>query len=321
MAGDVLSDVMRVVEMRGAVFVDVDVSAPWSARTPEAAKLRPAVMPAAQHLMSFHLVTEGDVWVLSSGGAIQAGAGDMVFFPGGEEHVVCSDPTTPVSRGIDAFRLRASVQWPHVIRGGGGGADGARMICGFLGCCSGPFNPLVSALPPLMHIRKEDGRDDAFSSLYALAVREAEAKRAGGEAVLGNLGELLFIAAVRRHMEALAPDSLGWLAGLRDTNVGRVLTAIHAEPSRRWNLAALAREAGLSRTRLADRFTHLVGVPPIRYLANWRIQVGARMLARPDQNIASVAAAVGYESEAAFSRAFKRLTGQSPSEWRRSQQG
>jgi AraC-like DNA-binding protein len=176
-----------------------------------------------------------------------------------------------------------------------------------------PFNPLVSSLPRLLHVR--DPRGGFLPQLVSVAIAESRENRAGGESVLARLSELLFVEAVRRHLESLPAEHTGWLAGLRDPFVGRALTALHERPAHDWTIEELAREAALSRSALAERFARLVGVPPIVYLTQWRMQIAAGLLSR-GAKVSAVALDVGYDSEAAFSRAFKKIVGVPPATWR-----
>jgi AraC-like DNA-binding protein len=200
---------------------------------------------------------------------------------------------------------------------GGGGPDRAGIICGFLGCDARPFNPLLAALPRVLHARVVEGGGGALRTFIDAAVREAGARRPGGESVLARLSELMFVEVVRSHLEALPAGGTGWLAGLRDEYVGRALALLHQRPEHPWTLEELARGVALSRSSLAERFTQLVGQPPMQYLARWRMQVAAGLLSRGSASVAQVADEVGYASEAAFSRAFKKTVGVPPAAWRR----
>jgi len=189
-------------------------------------------------------------------------------------------------------------------------------VCGFLACDARPFNPLLDNLPPV--IKAKDG-DDArwLGQFIRLATIESAEKRAGSEGVLAKLSELMFIEVVRRYLAELPPEQAGWLAGLRDPFVGKALSLLHARPRHAWTIETLAKDVGLSRSVLAERFADLVGMPPMQYLAQWRMQIAAGLLSAGNANIATVAAEIGYASEAAFSRAFKKMVGVSPSDWRR----
>lgn len=310
---DVLSDVLRVIRLTGAVFIDVDAKAPWSARTPPARTLLPLVMPGADHLMSFHIVTEGIVWAVTDREELQLPTGTIIVFPQGTSHVVCSDPALPHSDGLDPFRLRSSAAPPYRIRGGGIGPDRSRMICGFFGCDAKPFNPLLTALPDVITSDAASENAGDLGLFYRLAVAEANASSPGGAATLVRLCELMLIEAIRRYLQN-SNVSQGWLAGLSDSQIGRALTAIHSNPTHGWTVEALAREAALSRTVFADRFNALINETPMAYVAGWRMQLAALRLAEGG-TVAAAAAEAGYDGEASFSRAFKRSTGHSPASW------
>jgi AraC-like DNA-binding protein len=192
------------------------------------------------------------------------------------------------------------------------------IACGFLGCDLRPFNPLIAALPRLLHIpAASDGV--WISEVIRQAVSASQNKRPGGEAVLERISEMMFVDAVRRHVERLPEESTGWLAGLRDRHVGHALALIHEHPARAWTIEALADEIALSRSAFYDRFLKLIGQPPAQYLTQWRMQVAANLLRQSRAPVASIALEVGYESEASFTRAFKRQVGTPPAAWRRSQ--
>ena len=200
-------------------------------------------------------------------------------------------------------------------------ADGpasAKVVCGFLACDAQPFNPLLENLPPVIKAGDPQDSDAGWLGQFIrFAMMESADKRAGGESVLAKLSELMFIEVVRRYLEALPAEQAGWLAGLRDPFVGKALSLMHGGPAQNWTIEKLAKEVGLSRSVLAERFTHLVGIPPMQYLAKWRMQIASGLLSDGSANVATVAAEIGYASEAAFSRAFKKMVGMSPSAWRR----
>jgi AraC-like DNA-binding protein len=190
------------------------------------------------------------------------------------------------------------------------------IVCGFLGCDLQPFNPLIAALPRLLHLRAPDDGGWIGQFMHQ-AVAESDARRPGGEAMLARMSEMMFVDAVRRYTAGLPPDSAGWLAGLRDRLIGRALALLHEQPARDWTVDELGRRIGLSRSALHERFVELIGVPPMQYLAQWRMQAAARMLLDTRATVATIALEVGYDSEAAFARAFKRLVGKPPAAWRR----
>src|SRR6478736_1980044 len=261
-------------------------------------------------------MTHGSCWATVHGGTpIRLSAGDIVVFPQGDGHAMSSTPGMRKAPDVAMYRPPTDGQLPFTISVGDSTEETARFVCGFLGCDARPFNPLLAALPPV--IRVSDGAGGAIDAFVQFAVAESKDPRPGGEAVLGRLSELMFVDVVRRYLETLPADRTGWLAGLREPFVGRALTALHRDPARSWTLESLAHEVGLSRSALAERFAQLVGQPPMQYLANWRMQVASRLLLESTMNVASIALETGYDSEAAFSRAFKRLVGVPPATWRR----
>jgi len=219
---------------------------------------------------------------------------------------------------LQFFRDAAAGKLPFVIPEGGGNPPKAKFICGFLGCDLSHFNPLFATLPPILHIRRPSGgHADLLDQLIALAMTEIRTPQAGGESIRLTLCELMFVELLRRHLEALSVDEPGWLAGLRDPKVGRALALLHAKPARDWTLDALARATGVSRSVLAERFARCVGETPMRYLTLWRMQLAARLLADGATKVAAISEQVGFHSESAFSRTFKKVTGLSPTQWRR----
>ncbi|CAG1004856.1 HTH-type transcriptional regulator MtrA [Burkholderiales bacterium] len=330
MSRDTLSELLRAVRLRGAIFYYVDGVEPWVAEAPPACEMAPAIMPGVDHLIEFHVVTRGSCY----GGVVGAepvplGQGDVIMFPQGDPHVMSSAPGMR-ARAVDPdlyFSPRPP-QLPYVlerrgedvvstVRLDGGGASGAQVVCGFLGCDARPFNPLVAALPRMIHVPGAAERDSWITEFVRIAVAEASDKRPGGEAMLERLSEMMFVGVLRRYLEALAPGQTGWLAGLRDRFVGRALALLHEQPTRKWTIEELGESVGLSRSALHDRFVELVGQPPIQYLAQWRMQLASRKLVESTMNVAAIAQEVGYESEAAFNRAFRRTVGMPPAAWRR----
>jgi AraC-like DNA-binding protein len=313
---DALSDVLRAVRLSGAVFFDVQASEPWVAETPAGASIVGGMFPGSEHLISYHVVTYGSCWASVAGEPpIELTTGDVVVFPHGDAHAMSSAPGMHNPPDLALYRRSNDRQLPFSISVGDSGAESARFVCGFLGCDARPFNPLLAALPAV--IRVSDRVGGAIGTFVQFAVAESKQPRIGGEVVLGHLSELMFVDVVRRYLETLPADRTGWLAGLREPFVGRALTALHRNPARDWTLDSLARDVGLSRSALAERFTQFVGQPPMQYLANWRMQLAANYLGSGTDSVAAIAQRVGYESEAAFSRAFKKTVGTPPSAWRK----
>jgi AraC-like DNA-binding protein len=314
---DALSDVLRAVRLTGAVFFDVQASDPWVAESPPGDRIVNRIFPGTDHLISYHVVTRGGCW----GGLIgevpvRLSAGDVIVFPHGDAHVMSSMPGMRETPDLGTYERPADGQLPFSLSMGGADSDPSHIVCGFLGCDARPFNPLLSALPRVVHVRNPGG--GAIDTFVRVAVAESKEPRIGGECVLGRLSELMFVDVVRRYLEALPQDKTDWLVGLREPFVGRALAALHRSPARDWTLESLARDVGLSRSALAERFTHYVGQPPMQYLTSWRMQLAANQLRSSTDAVAAVAERVGYQSEAAFSRAFKKTVGASPSQWRKS---
>jgi AraC-like DNA-binding protein len=321
MGFDPLTDVLASVRLTGAVFFSIDGCGPWAAAAPPANEVSGRVMPGAGHVLEFHAVTRGRCL----GGVlgeepVQLEAGDVICFPHGDAHVMSSGPgLRPIQMDVSMFEGSATARLPRSLKLGHGPPD-VHLVCGFLGCDARPFNPILASLPRTLRASDRDGSGSGWLTRF-MEVAEAEARnpRPGVDGVLARLSELMFVEVVRRHLETLPPDRVGWLAGLRDPHVGKALAAIHARPGEPWTLDGLGHEAGLSRSALADRFGVLVGEPPIQYLARWRMQIAAGLLATSHDGVAAIGARVGYASEAAFSRAFKKTVGVPPAAWRRRQ--
>jgi AraC-like DNA-binding protein len=314
---DVLSDVLRAVRLTGAVYFDFDLSSPWVADTPASREIAAMVMPGAERVINYHVIARGSCWGHAVNHApILLNEGDLILFPQGDAHVLSSAPGMRGTPDLSKF-ARPSRSLPLVYEMGGGGPDRARLVCGFLGFDERPYNPLLTALPTTIHLPATAPASAGWmATLVNVAVSESGAERPGGENVLARLAELMFVEAIRRYLETLPDAQASWLAGLRDPMVGHALAAMHGDARRPWTVEELARLVGQSRSVFAERFTAMVGQPPMQYLALWRMQLASRLLIDGGQ-VAAVADAVGYESEAAFSRAFKKLVGQAPASWRR----
>ena len=312
---DALSDVLQAVRLTGAIFFDIHASDPWVAETPPGSAIVGAMFPGSEHLVSYHVITQGSGWATVPGEApMRLLAGDIIVLPHGDTHVLSSTPGLRRSPDMSMYRVPVDGRLPVSISMGDPQGEPTHFVCGFLGCDSRPYNPLLAALPRVIHISDEGG---ALSAYVQFALAESKQPRIGGRSVLGRLSELMFVDVVRRYLETLPADRADWLAGLRDPFVGRALNALHRDPARDWTLESLARESALSRSALAERFTQFVGRPPMQYLASWRMQLAANYLQTGTDSVLAVANRVGYDSEAAFSRAFKKVVGEPPGEWRR----
>lgn len=327
MSQDTLSEVLRTVRLRGAVFYYVTGGREWAAEAPASRDIAAAVMPGAEHVIEYHVVTHGDCWAGIVGESpVRLAAGDVILFPQGDAHVLSSAPGMRADPNvawyfdakIDQLPFRVAydgVQGPKVAASGDEGMT--TLVCGFLSCDIRPFNPLVATLPRMLHLKAAEG-SGWLAQFLQQAVAESDARRPGSEAMLARMSEMLFVDAVRRYVDGLPAVNKGWLAGLRDRYVGRALALLHEEPARDWTVDELGRQVGLSRSALHERFVEFIGHAPMQYLAQWRMQVASGLLRGSNAPVAAIALEVGYESEAAFARAFKRLVGMPPAAWRRS---
>ncbi len=323
---DILSDVLRSVRLRGALYFHVSGTRDWAAEAPSSREIAAAVMPGSEHVMEYHVVLSGTCWGAVLGGEpVRLNAGDLVIFPHGDPHVISSAPGMRAPPNAAGYFERMPQRLPFALHldarevcpGAVTEQPGVTtLVCGFLGCDLRPFNPLIAALPRLLHVPAQSGQDWAVQCARQ-AASEAVERRPGGNAMLERLSEMTFIEAVRRYLGSLPEGSSGWLAGTRDRFVGRAMALMHAAPAEPWTVDELSGRVGLSRSALHERFADMVGQTPMQYLANWRMQVGAALLRDTTATVASVALEVGYQSEASFARAFKRTVGKPPALWRR----
>lgn len=316
---DTLSDVLRGVKLTGAVFLHAEFSAPWCVGVPPATMVAQFLMPAAEHVTRYHLVTNGRCTIRPDGGApVTLEAGDVVMLPHGESHLIGSDLHQPPASMRGLARPPGWTELPLMRHGGGG--EITTLVCGFLACDPRLCRPLLAALPMLLKVNiRSSPAGGWIENSIRYAADQAVSPRPGGDALLAKLSEVLFVETLRAYLQTLAPERTGWLAGLRDTVVGAGLALMHARPADDWTIDKLAKEVGCSRTVLAERFTHFIGEPPAHYLTRWRLAVAADLLRSSRASLTRVAETVGYQSEAAFNRAFKREHGVPPATWRRRQ--
>ena len=317
---DALSQTLRVVRLVGAIFLHGRFTAPWCYQSPHADAAAPYLEPTAERVVIFHLVTEGECWVeLGDMPPVRLTAGDAVIFPQGHAHRMGSQPGLQPASGARLHEVLA--RRPRLLAYGGGGAK-TKLVCGYLACDVRLASMLLAGLPPIVKVSVRGSNAGIWleaSLRYELA--EARSPRPGGQGVLAKLAEVLFIEVLRIHMNEQAEGRTGWLAGLNDRIVGAALRALHAEPTRPWTLEELARVAGTSRSVLAERFPQLVGQAPMQYLAQWRMLLASNLLARSNATLARIAEEVGYQTDSALSRAFRREYGMPPAAWRRRQAG
>ena len=316
---DALSETLRVVRLVGAIFINARFTAPWCYQSPSADTAAPFLEPTAERVVIFHLITEGECYVeLGTEAPLRLIAGDAIIFPLGDAHRMASQPgLTPASGGASLREVLS--RRPRQLDFGGGGAT-TRLVCGYLACDTRLARMLLAGLPPMVRVNVRGSNAGIWleaSVRYALA--EARSPRPGGAGVLAKLAEVLFIEVLRLYMNEQAEGRTGWLVGVGDRIVGAALNALHKSPAQAWTLDELARTAGTSRSVLAERFQHLVGSSPMQYLTQWRMLLAANLLRRSTAPLINIAEDVGYQTDTAFIRAFRREFGAPPAAWRRSQ--
>ena len=330
---DVLSEVLRVIRLSGVVHLQGRVH-PTMGDRGIAGQSCCASQPAERSLIAFHVLVSGSCLVRTENlGPMRIETGDVIIFPRGDRHILASDAELAAVRMRDIYPA-PSTERVSVVKHGGGG-ESAHFVCGFL-YSDHKFSPLFGSLPTLLCVRARGdtlaletldhaGRRehpiehqhevDWWRASLRYLISEAAVPGPGNRAALARLAETLFVEALRWQLRC-AEGHGGWLAGLQDPQVGRVLSLLHALPDRPWTVDELAKEAAMSRAALAKRFVELVGQPPIQYLAGWRMNLARDLLRGGTLGIAEIAGRVGYESEAAFNRAFRRLVGLPPATWR-----
>jgi AraC-like DNA-binding protein len=312
---DALSEVLRAVRLTGGVFLDAEFTAPWRVTAQIGADDCRAFGISHERVIGVHYVFEGECLVEVDGEqAVALRAGDLVLLARNDPHRLGSDLACPVVRGDELIQPGPDGRLATIRYGGGG--PRTRIVCGYL--ASAGENPLSASLPRVLTLRSREGSArDWVESSFRFAATELAAGRPGSDMVLAKLSELLFVEAVRVCIARLPPDRTGWLAGLRDPQIARALALLHERVAHPWTVDELARSIGVSRSVLGERFAALLGEPPMRYLTRWRMQLAARRLLEGHEALARIAAEVGYDSEAAFNRAFKRELGIPPATWRK----
>ncbi|MNO97582.1 HTH-type transcriptional activator Btr [compost metagenome] len=314
---DALSQILKVVHLVGAIFINARFTAPWCYQSPRADSVAPLLEPGAECVVIFHLITEGECYVeLGAQPPLHLVAGDVVIFPQGHAHRMTSAPGLPPAAGgrLDEVLARR----PRQLNFGGGGAV-TRLVCGYLACDARLASLLLNGLAPVVKVNVRDSSAGLWlETSVRYALNEARSPRPGGAGVLAKLAEVLFIEVLRLHMHELGEGRTGWLAGVGDRIVGVALNALHQSPAHAWTLEELARTASTSRSVLAERFQLLVGSSPMQYLTQWRMLMASNLLCHSNAPLARIAEDVGYQTDTAFSRAFRREFGTPPAAWRRS---
>ena len=314
---DAFSEVLSTVKLQGALFFNAEFSAPWGFASPHSSLLAPHLVPGAEHLVIYHFVLEGAASIRTeSGETVLLGPGDIVVFPHGDPHrMACGSPAQLMDTdAVVKLMLHRSLG----PMSAGGGGEVTRFVCGYMACDRRLCQPILSGLPAMIKVNiHADASGQWIENSIRHLVEEAGSESPGSSAMLAKLSEALFVDTLRRYIASLPAEQTGWLAGTRDPIVGKSLAILHRRPEHSWTIAELAREVGLSRSVLVERFSRYLSEPPMTYLARWRLQLAARSLGSTSHSVAQIAAEVGYESEAAFSRAFKREFGLPPGRFRK----
>jgi AraC-like DNA-binding protein len=319
---DVLSEVLKTVKLDGAVFFNGEFSSPWCAREPDACTMASYLPAQPRHVIIFHLVTEGRGYVRieEDGHAVPLAAGDIVILPQGHAHLMGNGP--PVAPIDSTTQLRQVLAEGRMMSHFGGGGELTKLVCGYLTCDPQLCQVFLDGLPPIVKVHIRDSPSGQWlEDTFRYSVDHAEASGPGGAAVIEKLSEVLFVETLRRYIAKLPPTQTGWLAGVRDPDVGKALALLHKLPARPWTIASLANEVGLSRSVLAERFRHYLSDTPMGYLTRWRLHLAAQVLTATSKSVAEVAGEVGYESEPSFNRAFKREFGVPPARFRSQTRG
>jgi AraC-like DNA-binding protein len=318
---DVLSDILSAVRLHGALFFNAEFSAPWCLKSSGARGITPFLPFKDAHLIMFHFLTEGRAYASFEDQRVELNAGDIVVLPGGDSHLIGNGRLT--EEPADSFKTFAR-HLPDGLKAVqfGGGGEITRFVCGYMACDPRLSDVFLSGLPPILKVPVASGPSGKWiENSIRFSVEASAESNAGSSLVVGKLSEVLFVEALRSYINSLPAGQTGWLAGLRDPNLAKSLALLHRDPSKPWSVDKLAKEVGLSRTRLAERFRHFLGVSPIAYLTDWRMRIAAEALEKTDKSVVEVAIEAGYNSEAAFNRAFKRTYNSPPAQFRHNRKG
>jgi len=303
---DTLSDILQDLRLAGVSYGRCELTQPWGVEFP------------AQKAARFHFVAEGECLLHSAAlGWIELQAGDVVLLPHGTTHSLADRRESATTSLNDLPAHEIGIRTYRVSAGGGG--DRVILFCGSVSFEEPAVHPLLELMPSMLLVRGAAGDDPALPALLEIMGDELGAQRVGAATVMARLADIVITRIIRSWIEAQREGTTGWLAAIRDPKIGRTLAAIHRDPGNAWSVESLADIAGTSRSVFSERFTNVVGVSPARYLARWRMHVASTWLRNDRLTVAETAARLGYESEASFSRAYKRLMGSPPSAARRNE--
>jgi AraC-like DNA-binding protein len=313
---DALSELLRVVKLSGAMFFKSGCTTPWCFDAPPSAAFLPYVKADATHVIEFHYISEGTAYIHLGEETTPLAAGDIVMLPHGDPHRMGNGTGARPLDGRNA--LSALMAGDIALAEFGGGGEYTGLVCGYLACDADLIRPVLAGLPRVVRVNiRTDKSGEWLENSLNHAIDQAAAAAPGSRVILAHLAEVLFAEVLRRYLLGLPTGRTGWLAGAGDPAVGRALAIIHRRPCDDWTLETLAREVGLSRSALNEKFTRFIGQAPMTYLTDWRLELGAEALRSTSRSVQQVAVEVGYESEAAFNRAFKRKFASPPAKYRR----
>lgn len=316
---DMLSNLLDSMHLAGTVLFRVEFRSPWSVVTPKSCQLAQVLPFQTEHIIPFHIIAAGGCWLaLPERQRVWLKEGDAVLLPYGDSHSLggrSPAATVPVSQLLPPPPWSDALVVEH-----GGAGERTSIICGFLQCDALLFHPIMGHLPPLIHVSPEATPADAWlAGTIRHTAEEASKAKPGSRNMVSRLTELMFVEILRKFMHELSQDQIGWFAALNDPVAGAALKHLHTAPRGKWSVELLARQVGVSRTVLAERFKHFLGQPPMQYLLHWRLLKAAQDLKSNDLPIKTISDQAGYDTEAAFNRAFKRLFGVPPGVWRKQQ--
>jgi len=313
---DALSELLRVVKLSGAMFYKSRCSAPWCMSAPRSSAFLPYAARGATRIIEFHYISEGRAFIRVGEETTPLSAGDVVMVPHGDAHVM--------GNGTGGKMIDGEAALPALLTGRisiseiGGGGETTGLICGYLACDAELIKPALAGLPRVVRINmRADKSGEWLENTLLHALEQVAGALPGSEVILAHLAEVLFAEVLRRYLLSLPTGRTGWLAGAGDAAVGRALAELHRRPAHPWTLDELAQAAGVSRSALTERFARYLDVAPMTYLTEWRLELGADALRTGGHSVQRVAVEVGYESETAFNRAFKRRFSVPPARYRR----
>jgi len=318
---DILSDVLDTIHIKGALYFEVEAGQPWVLVNPPMNLIGSFMIPDVEHVIPFHIMLDGNGWAKSGNDIvppIKLEAGDVVMFPGGASHMMTSniDNWQGTAAAASFYEQTASKEEPFTVVKIGEDGERSKFVCGYIGFNAKPLEPLFQTLPEILLIKEHMNKGGLMNQLLASTLDEMNKSGEGARNIVTKLTELIFTQALRQHMESKATDQKQtWITAMRDEHIGKALKLIHQQPFKKWTLDMLAKDCGLSRSSLAERFNHCVGQAPISYINRWRMQIASKLL-HDGMSILQVTDHIGYSSESAFQKAFKRYVGCTAGEWR-----